>query len=736
MKLTKSVSFALVLIMIILSLCACSENDSVIKYNSQKVSESISTQVVAQNDDYDLLWNDDSKCVVLNSKLTNKVWSTIPNEVLSSGNENPNLNSTLNIVVNENQSVSKVTVSGYTGAFENGRIIAQKTENGVKVLYCFDEQKITIPVTYTLRNDSVSATINSKEITECGDFSLVSISLSPYFASVNNKVEESYLFIPSGSGALMYTKETVDGTKKFTGEIYGSDAAELLTAKVKENPKLYLPVFGAKEGGNALFAIIEKGAESALIDVESGNKRTGFSNIYPTFKIRGIDTVTPSTVNSTVDDVFLLSENKANTDFTVSYYPLHDDEATYSGMAKKYREYLNKCGELEESEKLKSAYNVTLFGGTLTTKTTLGIPNKKLSPLTTLQQAEEILSKLQDNCGIPGSIRLIGYGDSGVLPGKLAGGFSVPSLLGTESDFTKLENYCSKNSISMYTDYDIIRFLKSGNGFSTISDSTKSASLKKATRSYKILPQKQDNKEFTYYLLGRDQIFSAADKLLKYADKNGVSGISLKSLGSIAYSDFSNSKYVCKAGFAEDANKVFSELKKKGHKIASDDSFGYAAAKSDIIYDVPIDNGNYNVMDETIPFYQMVFSGYKTMVSSALNLAGNPQKQMMLSAQSGLGLNYSLIYDFDINDMEINSEKFYGMSYKANLSTMSKQLEKYESIYKAVDGSALVDFEKINSNIYKSTFDNGTIVYTNNCSEAVVYNGTEFEAYGFVLGEG
>ena len=76
--------------------------------------------------------------------------------------------------------------------------------------------------------------------------------MTPYFASCANS-EDNYLFVPSGSGALMYTNETADGTRKYTQEVYGIDAAKkVLTYYADEAAASQAALSEAYTGVNAI----------------------------------------------------------------------------------------------------------------------------------------------------------------------------------------------------------------------------------------------------------------------------------------------------------------------------------------------------------------------------------------------------------------------------------------------------------------------------------------------------
>ena len=71
-------------------------------YNSNAKISSVSSETLAQNDNYELSWSDSGKCVILKELSTGKIWSGIPYEYLLEGGMSASLNSTLNIKIMNN----------------------------------------------------------------------------------------------------------------------------------------------------------------------------------------------------------------------------------------------------------------------------------------------------------------------------------------------------------------------------------------------------------------------------------------------------------------------------------------------------------------------------------------------------------------------------------------------------------------------------------------------------------
>ena len=103
-----------------------------------------------------------------------------------------------------------------------------------------------------------------------------------------------------------------------------------------------MPVFGLKDGERAWFAIIEDGQALANISAELAGKTDSFNKAYARFNLTPRTTIILYGVESTLDnrmvDAYAVEPYKG--DISIRYHFLTGDEANYSGMANKYRDYL------------------------------------------------------------------------------------------------------------------------------------------------------------------------------------------------------------------------------------------------------------------------------------------------------------------------------------------------------------------------------------------------------------
>lgn len=721
--------FMLILCMVAVTFTGCGEEKAANAYRS--VSGAVmESDTIASNENYELLWDKDGKTVIYKSLKNGEYWSDILYDSFLEGSVSANGNSPISITVANTKTLKWDTVTSYSQMESGGNILCKKIDNGIRVTYFFETYRIAIPVDYTLSDDSLTITVDSSKILEDGtDYKLVAVSVAPKLCSVKNDAENGSVFVPSGSGAIMTASENSNGTKEYVGEVYGRDAARRNPLDLTDGEDIRLPVFGAYGGNKGLMGIIKEGAASCEIKAEAGNARLGYSSVGAVFYVRGYDEFSYTYHGKYKGITTRVSEDMSGQVLSVSYYPLYGEDADYNGMAEKYRNYLLEEGILQKTAEESSAYSVTMLGGTNITTSIFGIPNKKLVSLTTFSQAKEIISDLNENIGFMPYVRMMGYGDNGIRVGSIAGGKKYPSAYGTSDEIKALTEIC--RDTGLFFDYDIVNFSKSGSGFSLNLDVAKTAISYKAEH-YPVTALRVNDKTNVYYTIARDTLGEAADFALKKAQKYGIGAVSFSSLG---YTAFSDTDYISKAKIEEDVTAIIENSKSAMGKIAVADANAYTACAADVIFDTATDNGDWDSLDLEIPFYQLVFHSYKPMYTSAVNLDDNTDLAIAKAVAYGMGIGYTLTYDYVDKSNDLGEFQLYGTVYSDNADDIKEVLidKGYSEIYSAVADAQLVSYEIAENGLSKSEFSNGKVIYVNQSNITVKSAVGQLEPYEFSI---
>ena len=734
-------SFISVLLCTAVFLTGCKSNVKT-QYKIPENMKTVPSGIAAENSKLALSWDDDMKCALLTDKATGYIWATTPYDFYNSGQTSYNLSSPVILEYYNPDDNSTQIAQGFE-CIENGTVSSQKTENGIKAYFYFKEVEITVAVTYTLRAESLEISVNTDDIQESGKSKLISISLAPYFCSVKNSADKnSYLFVPSGSGALMYTDDEPDKeSRDYSGEVYGYDLSRAKLDHPGDGEAVRLPVFGASNGREAMLGIIESGDGAATVSAAAGNMNYGYSNVYAAFDVRGYNNIeweSGIAFGSTVaNDIRILNEEiPAGRKLTLGFYPLSGDDADYSGMARRYREYLTEKKLLQKSDKEQKNYRLTLIGGTQTKGFFLGIPYDKFLPLTTFGQAEKICAELNAETGVSPVVLLEGYGNSGLNVSEIAGGYEIPKKLGGAKEREKFAESCKNSGAELYTDFDLVHFSKSGGGFNTFTDSARSADyetahyypLKKNVRIYNT-----DLKSIR--MLARDKVTKAAERLLKFCGKADITGVGLSSFGECAYSDYKEEKYMVKGGIEEQAAEIITDFKNGGHSVLLSAANAYAAGLSDALINTPTENGDYYALDCSVPFYETVYGGYIPLYGTPLNLSQNFRASLLKAVESGVAPSFTVSFETDkalIKNADFNCG---GILYGDNFKTICETVSELKELHEKTVGSAISKHFIMDGGVTKTVFENGAAVYVNHSDAQTEADGLTLPALSFKCGK-
>lgn len=741
MKFIKSLSAVLISFAMVLSIAGCGEEEQKPKrasYDQLKIGVGAEDGVVAENDRFTLSWEGERACVLLTDRENNTVWSTIPYDYYKTGDTMGKANSSmgapllLEYVSSKNMAAVKV-MNGHTGVIKNGRISSKKIENGIKVFYCFDKLEIVVPVNYTLTSKGINISIIPSEIIEYENY-IYKISFAPFMCSAaNSERKDHYLVVPSGSGALMYTNIPESGkAEEYSEMVYGNDPVRHESEKTLDLSNIRLPLFGAKDGNKALCGIIEDGAACAEIEAQTGDEKIGRSAVWATFALRGSNVSAIAFNGGQTTDVENISKDISKyKKLSVGYYPLYGEDADYSGMAKVYRDSFDSKKSVNEAP-----LTLNILGGLQVKELFLGLPYQNTVAATTMSDALDIVKSVEKASSLKTDVVLSGFGSSGLDVGEVAGGYDFDSVFGSKKDYNALREYCKKQGIPLYADYDIVNFSESSNGFSSTFNAAKSSNSFTAYQNHYSVALRNENESYKrYVLLNRASLPEAAAKLFETAKDKKLNGISLSTLTNIAYSDYDSADTGVRNKYEQDVTAIIKKAADNGLSVVGANANAFAAAVSDKVLDIPMTSSRFDILDMDIPLYQMVFKGV-TDISTPINTAINPQKRFLDAIASGSGMTFVLSSRYDSRFATSKHSAFAVSLAQDNISLIGELSEKSKAYYDAIKGAKIVKHTVISDTLVSTSFDNGVKVWVNYSDKEVTLKDITVQPNSFIYKEG
>ncbi|MCL2284880.1 MAG: DUF5696 domain-containing protein, partial [Firmicutes bacterium] len=252
---------------------------------------------------------------------------------------------------------------------------------------------VSLAVEYTLDGADLIVTVprDSMNFNEVQPFR--SITLHPYLVS-GSVHDEGFLFIPDGSGGIITFNNGLI-TEEIIMPVFGRDLLVEGWDFHEFFEQATLPVFGMVRNDMGILAIIEEGAPVATIRANASGRIDEYNRVFASFDLSFFEgllmrgTGTGATAIQHMD-VY-------NIDIRMRYIMLTGDDVSYVGMARVYRNYLLERDLIRSNPIPEDApFFVNFYATAPRQRIRFGIPTTHHFPLTSTQQAQDILESLTE----------------------------------------------------------------------------------------------------------------------------------------------------------------------------------------------------------------------------------------------------------------------------------------------------------------------------------------------------
>ena len=697
--------------------------------------------LVAENDRLELHYDTVESQIILKDKLTQEEWRSTPDDIAqdkrATGVNKINRQSDL-IVQYHNTSYVTDQVNSYTGAIKKGDFTWELIENGVAIRYYFPKQGFVIPVQYVLEEDCLAASIISEgieeEVWEDPDTdpekkqSVMNVALLPFMGAAGSD-DEGYLIIPDGSGALIHFNNGRTGAAIYQQDVYGRDDALTIRKAATTTYDVNMPLFGIVRNGRALMAVVENGDYQAQLNAMVNGQLTGYSNAY--FAAQYIhmeaNTIMPGSEHST--DVMLPTNTFRDMgNFTVRYYPLAAENATYADVAAAYRAQLG----LKESIADAATQQLEMVASIPSIDTFLGVPYESVRVLTSYEQAAQTLRDFAAEGLNDLTLRYTGWSKQSVR-GKMVTGLDLDNRLGGKKAFDGLRQAVKETGAEMVLAVDLIDIYEDGNGYWSLFAATNSVnSTAKQVPEFLQSTGYQDPEGKPWYLLSPDKVPEAARKLAENLSGQ-VDGVSLSMLGNTVYSSFGKTG-ISRTSAGMYWQQALETLSGKIQTLSAKTASAYAFPYIEQVDATPCASSRFEVTDMEIPFYQMVTHGAMALYTEPANEDGNVRKALLRAIEYGMYPSWRVI----AGDTALLSGTDYASWHAASLDAWREEIKNTAAWMAPLGvyaGMQMTGHEQVTATLSVTTYANGDMVLVNYGSEDAEHLGVTVPALGYAIKE-
>jgi len=711
----RSILAVILTICIVLSFSACSDSISrePIYSDIPKISDGTTLSgtdyaVVAENDKLILSVKPDTGAFGLTDKKNNYTWNSVPQDLdedtLAKVAVRNMMRAQLTVECGDmvNHIVSKYN-SQVDSVEKNGLTVVSYENSGFTAWYNFPDIMVTIPVRYTLNEDYLEAEIVVGEIREEGDYKVLSTEFLSTFGAGSIK-EKGYIVVPDGSGAVIEFNNKKTNYNNFSIQIYGSDLSTT-DKTVSGYSKAYMPVFGINKGNNGLLAVISRGEAHATVNAVISEKSSSYNTVYPTFTLRDYKTVSIDRHSGVVENggnSFIMFDTKPQllNSVAVRYYPLTDDDADYSGMARRYGEYLIKETGAVKTDNDTPPLFLDIYGSINAEKKQLLTTVLKPVSLTSFKEAGQIVEALADGGVEQFNVQYKNWSASGVND-KYTQKFDPLKSLGGKKELNKLSSLLKEKNAELYLASDIQQF-KSSNNLLGLRPTTRQID----NAQLQILRVRRDNyleddKSRKYSFVSPYFIPEQMEKFISSVpEKYGISMTETE-----VYTDF-GSNYSKRQQTAMYLRQAAEQIDKKTGAQLPD---SFLISTIDTAFGLGGQYGRYDIEDYGIPFYQIATRDILSYSLESINLSADKRESLLRSMEYGCGLMYTLIS----HDSRIAANTKENALYNCDANIWQTEIiDNYKmvnAVYKEI-GSKIYNHQRLTGGVFKSDFENGSLI--------------------------
>ncbi len=218
------------------------------------------------------------------------------------------------------------------------------------------------------------------------------------------------------------------------------------------------------------------------------------------------------------------------------------------------------------------------------------------------------------------------------------------------------------------------------------------------------------------------------DKYTKKMKNVGVAGVSLRDLGDCLQSDKKRTEIIDRNQAMYIVEAQLEKIDGLGKNVMISGGNDYALAYAQDVINAPISHNDYFLVDEEVPFYEMLLHGSIDYTGNAINLSDTYDKTdiVLRLVEYGASPHFTFTWE-DSSKMKYSGlNRYYATTYKNWKDDATVIYGEVNEALKHVSGQTITSHEILENGVRKVTYSNGITYYINT-------SGKEQQADGIVI---
>lgn len=582
-----------------------------------------------------------------------------------------------------------------------------------------DRPHFTVGIEYTLTDDGLKVTLPANSIKEQGSFQIASIEILPYMTTAK-RGNEGYMVIPDGSGAVMNFDNDKLEYGAYSKRVFGQDSSyfeEIRTTAVED---VLLPMYGLinKTNQTGVMVTADKGEAMLNLVADISNRIDSYNKIVYQAYLREPQMITIGTGYAALRHI-KWTEDRAMNDVVLNYHFLTADQADYSAMAKLYREYL---GLQPKDETDDTVLNLELIGSYDFKTNFMGIGYTAYDSLTTYEEATKILDQMIGEGYNDINVIYRGWQDEGLHDTSISK-LSLSKKMGGKNALDKFISYTESKGIDFYPYVSFSEFTDFNETFGKQHYSARTVGNDFSFRyPYNLSWNIFDTTKDRIMIVSPKFYVTYMEKFTKQFNKKvGINSVTFGQLGSSLGGDYKKNALFYKESALKEQVKSLQLAKENGlTDLNLFAPYQYAFNYVSNAIEVPYTSTSYEIIDYSIPFYQLVISG--VFDYSGLSYNANDEKgltwHLMHMIETGSNVQFTFTYEDSEKLMLTDYNNYYFTQYEKWLQDVRDLMDTLNGL--GIHQGELVSHVQLEPGVFEVKYSNGVEIllnYTENAKE-------------------
>ena len=207
-------------------------------------------------------------------------------------------------------------------------------------------------------------------------------------------------------------------------------------------------------------------------------------------------------------------------------------------------------------------------------------------------------------------------------------------------------------------------------------------------------------------------------------------------MGSELHSDKKRTNIINREEALDVVNASLAQMEETNKNIMVNSGNDYSFAYADDMINVPLTDNDYYIVDETVPFYEMLLHGYIDYSGSVINLSDTYDKTDIVLNLVEAGASPHFMFSYE-NSSEIKNtglNRFYSTTYANWKDDAAAIYAQVNEALKNVNGAYITNHQILDDNLRAVTYSNGVTIYINSGTEDQTVDGVKVPARNFGIG--